>query len=247
MFRDIEQERLDSIAKNNKYLKLELNKEMQEYLVKLVKNKIDNLKLLENFTFLEIGPSLGIMTEKLQNITQNYFICEGSSYFAKKLEEKYPNITVYNCLIEELHEEKKYDLILLGHVLEHVDNPIEVLKQIKKLLKEDGKLITIVPNSNSLHRQAAVIMGILNDQKELNETDIFHGHRRVYDLEMLKNDFRESNYEIEEFGGYWLKPLSNKQLSEQWTPEMLEAYFKLGEKYPEISAEIYIIAKRKGE
>lgn len=243
----LEIERLNNIAKNEKYINLELNKEMQEYLVNLIKKKINNLKLKRGYNFLEIGPALGIMTEKLINEIENYAICEGSTFFADQLKEKFPKIAIYNCLIEEMAEENKYDLILLGHVLEHVDNPIEVLKKIKKLLTKNGKLITVVPNSNSIHRQAAVLMGILKEQKELNQTDLFHGHRRVYDLEMLKQDFIKSNYEILETGGYWLKPLSNKQLSEQWTKEMLEAYFKLGEKYPEISAEIYIIASKKEE
>jgi hypothetical protein len=44
------------------------------------------------------------------------------------------------------------------------------------------------------------------------------------------------------FGGYWLKPLSNAQLEAHWTPEMLEAYMQVGERYPDIAAEIYVIA-----
>jgi hypothetical protein len=47
---------------------------------------------------------------------------------------------------------------------------------------------------------------------------------------------------IQVFGGYWLKPLSNAQLEAHWTPEMLEAYMQVGERYPDIAAEIYVIA-----
>lgn len=45
------------------------------------------------------------------------------------------------------------------------------------------------------------------------------------------------------FGGYWLKPVSNGQIEENWTGKMVEAFMKLGERYPDIAAEIYIIAK----
>lgn len=205
------------------------------------------MDLEKNFKLLEIGPANGVMTKHFIKLTEDYSICEGSEVFCDKLKSEYPNIKIFNCLIEEMKEEEnnKYDLILLGHVLEHVEELITVLKKIKKLLKNTGKLITVVPNSNSIHRQAAVLMGMLENQKSLNETDIFHGHRRVYDLEMLEKDFVTSGYEIVEKGGYWLKPLSNNQIAENWNIDMINAFFELGKKYPEIAAEIYLISAKE--
>jgi 2-polyprenyl-3-methyl-5-hydroxy-6-metoxy-1,4-benzoquinol methylase len=43
-----------------------------------------------------------------------------------------------------------FDLITFWHVLEHVDNPILVLKESKRILKEDGLLFISIPNSKSL-------------------------------------------------------------------------------------------------
>ena len=34
----------------------------------------------------------------------------------------------------------------------------------------------------------------------------------------------------------------NKQIEESWNEEMIRAFMKLGEKYPEIAAEIYVVA-----
>jgi 2-polyprenyl-3-methyl-5-hydroxy-6-metoxy-1,4-benzoquinol methylase len=42
---------------------------------------------------------------------------------------------------------------MLTHILEHVDDPVQVLKIAKKFLKEDGVLIADVPNAHSLHRE----------------------------------------------------------------------------------------------
>jgi hypothetical protein len=39
-----------------------------------------------------------------------------------------------------------------------------------------------------------------------------------------------------------IKPISNAQIEETWTSEMLDAYMILGERYPEIAGEIYIVA-----
>ena len=53
--------------------------------------------------------------------------------------------------------------------------------------------------------------------------------------------------EIEAFGGYWLKPLSNGQIEQDWTPQMVEAFMKLGERYPDIAAEIYVVARHPSD
>lgn len=109
-----------------------MNKEMQEYTMKIIDEKINNMNLEKNFKLLEIGPANGIMTKYLIKQTEDYSICEGSEVFCGKLKSRYPNIKIFNCLVEEMNEEEnnKYDLILLGHVLEHVEKPITVLKKI---------------------------------------------------------------------------------------------------------------------
>ena len=40
---------------------------------------------------------------------------------------------------------EQYDLIILGEVLEHLDDPVAMLKNVKSLLKEDGVLWVSVP------------------------------------------------------------------------------------------------------
>jgi hypothetical protein len=86
-------------------------------------------------------------------------------------------------------------------------------------------------------------MGILPNEAALNEMDVHHGHRRVYDPEALRGDFIAAGFSIEVFGGYWMKPLSNAQIEGTWMAEMVRAFLKLGERYPDIAAEIYVVAK----
>lgn len=45
---------------------------------------------------------------------------------------------------------KRYDLVTMTHVLEHVYEPLKDLKKIQKLLKKDGSLVLVIPNINSL-------------------------------------------------------------------------------------------------
>jgi hypothetical protein len=72
--------------------------------------------------------------------------------------------------------------------------------------------------------------------------DLHHGHRRVFNPETFRNAFYQAGLQIEVFGGYWMKPVSNKQIEDNWSAEMLDAFMKLGERYPDIAGEIYIVA-----
>ena len=82
-------------------------------------------------------------------------------------------------------------------------------------------------------------------EHSFNDADIHHGHRRVYDPESLRADFLAAGLRIEVFGGYWLKPVSNDQIEAAWTPEMLDAFMRLGERYPDIAGQIYVVACRQ--
>ena len=53
----------------------------------------------------------------------------------------------------------QFDVITMWHVLEHVMNPVEVLAELRSLLKPDGVLVVSVPNFSSW--QAEVCYRIL--------------------------------------------------------------------------------------
>lgn len=191
---------------------------------------------------LELGPAEGLMTELLARDFTDLTLTDGSEVFCQDLRVRFPNAEVHCSLFEEFEPEGLFDTIVLGHVMEHIVNPPDLLRRIATWLAPGGVLYAYVPNARSIHRQAAVVMGILQEEHELNATDLHHGHRRVYDPESFRHDITSSGLKIKVFGGYWLKPLSNRQLEAQWSPELLNAYMCIGERYPDISAEIYAIA-----
>jgi hypothetical protein len=66
----------------------------------------------------------------------------------------------------------------------------------------------------------------------------------VYDPESFRRDFNSAGLRIELFGGYWIKTVANEHFEAHWTPEMIEAAMVVGERYPDIAAELYVIASR---
>lgn len=191
---------------------------------------------------LEVGPAEGFITDFLYKHSGSLEIIEPSELFSDSLKTRFPAAKVNNCMLEDYKSSRKFDTIIISHVLEHIVNPVYALKLIKNLLSEDGITICIVPNSNSLHRSAAVAMGLLAANSSLNHSDIQHGHKRVYNPGLLADHFMNAELHIIDSGGYWIKPLSNSQINSTWTDQMIEAFMDLGAKYPEISAEIFVVA-----
>lgn len=57
-------------------------------------------------------------------------------------------------LLEDIaYPEASFDAVILTHVLEHTDNPLNMLKEIYRILKPDGLLLVEVPNFNAFSRK----------------------------------------------------------------------------------------------
>ena len=64
------------------------------------------------------------------------------------------DIRVYQAPLEELHlPEGRYDAIVMNHVIEHAVDPPALLRECRRLLKQEGQLVVVTPNTGSLgHR-----------------------------------------------------------------------------------------------
>lgn len=191
---------------------------------------------------LELGPAEGTMTPLLLDAFAHVDVVEGSLDLAERLARRHPDLGVHACLFEQFEPSERYDAIVLGHVLEHVDDPIALLGRARSWLAHGGRVFVSVPHAGSLHRRAAVRMGLLEFEAQLNERDREVGHRRVYSRWELERDVRAAGLQVEFNGGYWLKPVSNAQIDADWAPEMVDAYMELGEHHPDLAAELYVVA-----
>lgn len=228
---------LNQIAQNSIYAK-GLAKISTEYCGKIFQRHMVRGSLLE------LGPADGVMTEYLwERWREDYTAVDGAELFVEGLNKKYDGIKAVCSYFENYRPKRKFNNIILGHVLEHVEDPGMILKLCREWLEQDGVILAAVPNSNSLHRQAAVLMGLIKSEKEFSAKDVRHGHRRIFDYNSFNKLFIENRYEIIARGGYWLKPLSDSQIETDWDEKLIDAYLELGEKYPEIAGEVYIVAK----
>jgi hypothetical protein len=102
--------------------------------------------------------------------------------------------------------------IYMTFLLEHVEEPVEVLRLARARLAEDGALFVAVPNADSVHRVLALRAGLIRSTTELSENDIRVGHRRVYTQCLLREHLRKANLRITLEKPVGLKPLTLQQL-----------------------------------
>lgn len=193
---------------------------------------------------LELGPAEGEMTQFLVNDFAELTLVEGSAELLDSI-PNYDNVVKYHFLFEEFEPKQRFDSIIMDHVLEHVEHPVELLARVKDWLNPGGRLFLGVPNGNSIHRLAAVKMGMLEHQCQLNPRDHALGHRRVYTLDSFRADIERSGLRVVETGGVYLKPLSNGQIQENWSEEMIQGFFELGKDFPDLCAEIFAVCEAR--
>jgi 2-polyprenyl-3-methyl-5-hydroxy-6-metoxy-1,4-benzoquinol methylase len=197
---------------------------------------------------LEMGSFDGSMTELLMDHVSFLDVVEGSAELSAQVRGRIGSrIRVIHSWFEDYVPSHKYDQIFLVHSLEHVEDPVLVLKRAASWLATGGKLLVAVPNANALSRQIAVKMGLVKSLHAVTEGERKHGHRRTYSLDTLLADFREAGVKVIESGGVILKPMSNSQFDSAFeanivNEDYLLACDDLARLWPDFSASIFVVA-----
>jgi trans-aconitate methyltransferase len=231
---DTENERVESLS--DWYLKeqLDFDKRLIRFRYETIKPKLVGSR------GLELGPAEGEMTQFLINDFDQLTIVEGAADLLAQIPEC-ENLIKVRALFEEFQPDHLFDSIVLEHILEHVEDPVGLLGRVKKWVAPEGRLFLGVPNGNSIHRLVAVKMGLLENPCQLNSRDHALGHRRIYTPDTFKVDIERGGLKILEIGGVFFKPLSNGQIQEYWTKEMIQGFYELGKDFPDYAAEIYAV------
>ena len=150
------QKKLDLYYKNsNKYLYLnqniispELNtlhtiffNIVNEYFIK----KFSGKKYKNNYIF-DIGCGNGNLLNIFKNNKYTNILGLDPSKTCSLWAKKYFNIKIVTSTIDDYKTNKRFDVIILASVLEHISTLNKSLIKIEKLLKNDGILVTIVPD-----------------------------------------------------------------------------------------------------
>ena len=188
--------------------------------------------------FLELGIGRGVTTNRFSLHFERHVVIEGSPAVIEKFRKNFRDCKakVVQAYFEDFDTEERFDVIAMGFILEHVENPQAILEKFRNFLAPGGRCFVAVPNGESLHRRFGQAAGFLGDLMELGKGDLDLGHRRVYSVETLSNDIERAGYRVERKEGIFLKPLTTEQLrSLSLDPKILQGMCEVGIDFPELS------------
>ncbi|ETJ37884.1 Methyltransferase [human gut metagenome] len=132
----------------------------------------------------EVAKSKKIKGVELENKERYYLINEG--FEIKKYISEY---------------DERFDLITMFHVLEHLVDPICILKQLANYLNDDGEIIIEVPNADE-----ALIK--LYNLKEFKDFTYWSFHAFLYNIENIDKLIYKSGFRIK-----WKKQIQRYSLA----------------------------------
>ena len=115
---------------------------------------------------LEMGCYQGDFTALLAERFDDLTVIEAAENLLEKSRARVPianggkPVTFHHGTFETVQLKRQFDNIFLMHTLEHLDDPVGVLKRVHNWLNDKGFLFLVVPNGNAPSRQIAVKMGL---------------------------------------------------------------------------------------
>ena len=196
-------------------------------------------------SLLELGLGHGITAVQFHPHFGKHDVIEGSPEVISlfKAKNELPRLNIIESYFESFATDQRFDVIIMGFVLEHVDDPALIVEKYRGLLAPGGRLFIAVPNAKSFNRRLGLALGKINDIYELNANDHQQGHQRQFCLDTLKQLMTDNGYIVPWVEGIYLKPLPLPVL--QTLPDFeanLLAMCEVGVGFPELCVGLLIEA-----
>lgn len=141
----------------------------------------------------EIGCGNGLLKSQFENIGYTVDGCDLNLQALEMIDNSKGRVMVYNIYDKNPDLIGKYGAIILGDVIEHIEDDLEFLKTATLYLKDNGVVIINIPANKFL----------------FSKYDKTVGHYRRYNITEIKNLLEKANIEIKilRYWGFLFIPL----------------------------------------
>lgn len=195
------------------------------------------------FSCLELGIGHGHTTDSFSSLFSGYLVVEGSHRMIERFHKLFPtsSANIWFGYFEDFDTTAKFDVILMGYVLEHVDDPESILLKYKRFLNSNGSLFVVVPNGSALNRRFGLKAGYIGSLSEMSEFDYQCGHKRTFTYESLIELVKKCDLKIARQEGIFLKCMTTQQMIDlRLADSIINAMCEVAIDYPELAASILL-------
>lgn len=192
-------------------------------------------------SLLELGLGHGITTGVFERYFERHVVVDASPAVIANFRRQFPDskVDIAESYFETFDTPERFDVIVFGYILEHVDDPVSVLRHFRQFMAPGARMFVTVPNAEVLNRRLGHLAGLLPDMQELSAHDLLLGHKRYYTVQSLQHDIEQAGYQIKRLEGIYLKPLTTSQMiSLNLGEHVIEALCLAALDYPELSCGI---------
>lgn len=202
-------------------------------------------------SLLELGSFRGEFTRRFLPHFDDITCIEASGEAATQARTSLGHrVSIIESTFETVTLTRRFDNIVLTHVLEHLDDPVGVMKRVNdEWLSETGRFFLVCPNANAASRQIAVRMGLITHNTAVTPAEKEHGHRITYALDTLEGHAKAAGLSVVHRSGIFFKALANFQwdrllATDIVSPEYLEGCYQLGQVYPDLCSSVFVLCER---
>lgn len=204
--------------------------EIRESSVGMFKKEIEHVSRYDKkkTAVLDIGSGMGTFLYAAKPIYKEAIGLDVSAQMASFV-EKHLGVKVFVQQFEQFNYPRKFSLIHMSHVIEHVPDPNLWLRRAKEMLAEDGILVINVPNKYSLSFRTQHLFYKLKLKKQFSSSwsDPTRTPDHLFEptIRSMKYLLQQNNYEILEYYTYSRKdPASNSSFKSR----LFNRWLKIG-------------------
>jgi SAM-dependent methyltransferase len=120
------------------------------YRLETVESSVMWLKASERGRLLDVGCGNGLFLKKMRDLGWQVAGVEPDPKAVQVARNQHGLQVSQGMLMDAGLQENSFDVVTMSHVIEHVPDPIELLRACHRVLKPGGKLVAVTPNIQSL-------------------------------------------------------------------------------------------------
>ena len=136
---------------------------------------------------LDVGCGIGTIAKLLKDDGHDVTGIDFSSVAVNKAKQLGIHADVVDVDKEGLpFEDGEFDIVYAGDIVEHVFDPINLMKESVRVLAPSGQFVFSVPNDITLRRRIKIFVKGISPQTEVYREYIQCKHHTVFSMELLQ-------------------------------------------------------------